>query len=49
VKGGKTSIERKSTESSVTVPDVPSIHDLFAEAEAGGAGLAKFERRYGDE
>nr|CAA57880.1 hemocyanin [Penaeus vannamei] len=47
LKGGKTSIERKSTESSVTVPDVPSIHDLFAEAEAGGAGLAKFESATG--
>ncbi|XP_047499516.1 pseudohemocyanin-2-like [Penaeus chinensis] len=42
VKGGKNSIERKSTESSVTVPDVPSIDTLFAKIEAGGAGLTEF-------
>nr|AGT20779.1 hemocyanin [Penaeus merguiensis] len=40
--GGKNSIERKSTESSVTVPDVPSIDTLFAKTAAGGDGLSEF-------
>ncbi|XP_037795419.1 hemocyanin C chain-like [Penaeus monodon] len=47
LKNGKNSIERKCTESSVTVPDVPSIETLFAKIEAGGAGLSEFESATG--
>lgn len=47
MKKGKNSIERKCSESSVTVPDVPSIDTLFAKIEAGGAGLSEFESATG--
>lgn len=47
MKKGKNSIERKCSESSVTVPDVPSIDTLLAKIEAGGAGLSEFESATG--
>ncbi|XP_042858306.1 hemocyanin C chain-like [Penaeus japonicus] len=44
---GSNAIERKSTESGVTVPDVPSIQTLFDKAAAGGAGLTEYESATG--
>lgn len=43
VTAGENHLERKSSESSVTVPDVPSFSTLIAEADKAVAGTSDFD------